>query len=220
MNNLTLIDLDNIILENKNTIDEFQKLNDNNYNYRLNIYSQFLSLFKNNRIYCEFIYLNNEYYIDKSFLLKLILKHPNKIDILIVLNNLFPNLTNVLYEISNYNDKKKYNYIKLIHNNQILNLLNIKYLYLFDEMLFQMIKSNTIEIIDIKYYKYLNKYIEFKIIYFDTNTTKINETLRDEVKILNQHVNVLLKENIQIKEKLNTIMFKLDCDKKKYKIKL
>lgn len=236
MNKLYTIDLENIIQENKKEISDMKKhiifsQSNNIYNYKLNIYLDFLEFFNNNKIKCDFYFLNGEYYITIPFLCNLNINHPNKQDIIMILSNVFPNLENILNNIIN----NKINYITILINGVLINIINIKELYLYDTILFKLIKSKSFDIDIIKYcgvfnndkqeyYKYLFKYIDFKIIIHNSINNNIlnklgyitqnTDLLIDDIKELKNKINNLVSENQKLNDKINILIEKNENNNK------
>lgn len=219
MSNLNIINLEEIIIKNetlKNNIQKYnniKKINVNLYNFKLNMYIDFLKLFKDNKIKCKIYNLENEYYISIEFIYLLSLNHPDINDIINILKVIFPNLELI---IDNYHNNKLYNYnIKqIICNNEVINIINVRNLYLNDEILFKLIKSKNLLLDIIKYcgvfndnshiyYKNIFKHINFEII---SCNDKNNKNLINEMNNLKQIIFNILEENNEMQIKLNKIM--------------
>jgi hypothetical protein len=218
MSNLNTINLEAIIIKNETqkkflqNYNSIKKMNVDLYNFKLNMYIDFLKLFKDNKIKCIMYNIDNEYFISVELIHLLSLTHPDKNNIINILKTIFPNLELIL---DNYINNKLYNYIikQIIYNNKVINIINVRNLYLNDDILLKLIKSKNLLIDIIKYcgvfndnshiyYKNIFKYINFKIIKHNENK------LIDEINNLKKIIDTLLEEKNEIKIKLDKILSK------------
>lgn len=194
------------------------KIDTNFYYFKVNIYKYFLKIFIENKIDCKLLRINNEYYIFEDFLKLLHLNHPNKNDIILILSNIFPNITNIINKI--FNDDE-YKYKTVLYNNEIVNIIHINELLFNDDFLLKMFDLNTInnefiseyiyncDKIKQDYYKYILNHINFTIVDLVKNEFNDQKKILNIIENLTNKINLLINENINIINSINKIENKI-----------